>query len=632
MPRKTSFCNGALLRSDAKRYWPLLFLYVTLWIFILPLQLVQVGRHSASEAILHADLHNTILYSVYGSVIMSLLFGCFMAMAVWSYLMTARTVGLMHALPVTRTQAFLSHALSGFGILTVGNALVFLLSVLCCAGRGFVDWEALASWLLLTELMELFFFALASLCAMITGWLLAIPVFYGAVNLAALLLFAVVSAMAQLFFFGYSGSEFPRAIRFLTPVMRIWESINANTTRWITVEGMDYQFPLEELSPEAFTVCGVYAAVGVALLLLVWYLNKKRPSESAGDAISFRWLRPVARWSIGLCGGLGLGLFLHYTTFYGSGLFSLLLCQIIMGVICFFAAQMLLQKKFRIFTKRWWVETAAMVAVLAAVVCCIRLDATGFQHRVPNADNVDSVRFRISAAELNTDDPAAVESVISLHRAILKQYDENGGDTFGGNTAYRDHLDSSGTDTYYVYMTYTLKNGAEMQRAFFTPVPSGSDIHRLLIQVVNRTDCREALMGLDVLRTYGGVNNVVGGHVTQYETGAFAELTRQQAQDLISHALSDAANSRKPIDPLRDTMYNSRDLDIEIRLNTDKGSVSFSLDVPDFAVETKAFLDALEFEEPVDGTYDSVEKCYDYEAYEDVYDDFGEVTGEVVYG
>ena len=49
-------------------------------------------------------------------------------------------------------------------------------------------------------------------------------------------------------------------------------------------------------------------------------------------------------------------------------------------------------------------------------------------------------------------------------------------------------------------------------------------------------------------------------------------------------------------------------------------------------METAAFLDALEFEEPVDGTYDSVEKSYDYEAYEDVYDDFGEVTGEVVYG
>lgn len=36
MPRKTSFCNAALLRSDIKRYWPLLFLYVAVWVVILP--------------------------------------------------------------------------------------------------------------------------------------------------------------------------------------------------------------------------------------------------------------------------------------------------------------------------------------------------------------------------------------------------------------------------------------------------------------------------------------------------------------------------------------------------------------------------------------------------------------------
>ena len=152
---------------------------------------------------------------------------------------------------------------------------------------------------------------------------------------------------------------------------------------------------------------------------------------------------------------------------------------------------------------------------------------------------------------------------------------------------------------------YQLRNGTSLCREWRVSIVNGSDIHRLLTQLVSRTDCRESLMGLDVLRKYGGVSNVVGGYVSQYETGAFADLTRQQAQDLVSHALADAANSRAPIDPLRDDMYSSTNLDIEIRLNTDKGNVSFSLNVPDFAVETKAFLDALEFEEPVDDTYDS---------------------------
>ena len=612
MPRKTSFCNAALLRSDIKRYWPLLFLYVAVWVMILPLPILQAGRWMTSITQIQAEIHNTIYNALFGSIIMALLFGCFMAMAVWSYLMTARTVGLMHALPVTRTQAFLSHALSGFGILTAGNIVIFLLGAACCAGRGFVDWAMLGAWLLLTELMELFFFALASLCAMATGWLLAIPVLYAAVNAIAILLHVVVQAMANIFYYGYYTTGPAKAVMWLTPVGRIWTAIGDDTSYWITADGRVFPEYLEEgqqimqLSPAAYTTCAIYAVVGLALLALVWWLYQKRPSESAGDAMAFRWLRPIARWSIGLCGGWGLGLFLHYAVLYNSNLTQLLICQVILGVICFFAAQMLLQKKFRIFNKRWWLETAAMVLVLAAVTVCVKLDITGYQHRVPDAEDVTSVRFNASYADFTTDDPAAVESVISLHRAILEQYDETGERLEDQTYLYTE----GGPITRYVRVDYQLRNGTSLCREWRVSIVNGSDIHRLLTQLVSRTDCRESLMGLDVLRKYGGVSNVVGGYVSQYETGAFADLTRQQAQDLVSHALADAANSRAPIDPLRDDMYSSTNLDIEIRMNTNGKTVSLSLGVPDFAVETKAFLDALEFEEPVDGGSD-VPKCYD---------------------
>lgn len=611
MPRKTSFCNAALLRSDIKRYWPLLFLYVAVWVVILPMQILSASRQCDGVAdgimtVLQLRQHNVIIQSIPASVVMSLLFGCFAAMAVWSYLMSGRTVGLMHALPVTRTQAFFSHILSVLGALTAGNVLIFLLTALCSAGFSYVDWTALGTWLLLTELMALFFFALGSLCAMVTGWLLAVPVLYGAMNVVALLLYAVISTMTQMFYFGYSSSDIPEFITWLTPVGRIWDAVANGGAQPVEV-----QLPIGaqiyhrfQLPASAFSTCIIYAAVGIALLALVWWLYKKRPSETAGDAMSFRWLQPIARWSIGLCGGLGLGLFLNYVIL-GSSFAGLLICQLVMGVICFFAAQMLLKKKFRIFTSRWWVETLALVLTLLAVTLCIKLDITGYQHRVPDAEDVTSVRFDASYADFTTDDPAAVESVISLHRAILEQYDET-----GERLENQTYLDTEGGPiTRYVRVDYQLRNGTSLRREWRVSIVNGSDIHRLLTQLVNRTDCRESLMGLDVLRKYGGVSNVAGGYISQYETGAFADLTRQQAQDLVSHALADAANSRAPID-LRDDMYSSTNLDIEIRMNANGKTVSLSLSVPDFAVETKAFLDALEFEEPVDGGSD-VPKCYD---------------------
>lgn len=527
MPRKTSFCNAALLRSDIKRYWPLLFLYVAVWVVILPMQILSASRECDGVAegimtVLQLRQHNVIIQSIPASVVMSLLFGCFAAMAVWSYLMSGRTVGLMHALPVTRTQAFFSHVLSALGALTAGNVLIFLLTALCSAGFSYVDWAALGTWLLLTELMALFFFALGSLCAMVTGWLLAVPVLYGAMNVIALLLYAVISTMTQMFYFGYSNSDIPEFITWLTPVGRIWDAVANGGAQPIEVQFREpigtQSYQRVQLPASAFSTCIIYAAVGIALLALVW-----------------------------------------------------------------------------------WLETAAMVLVLAAVTVCVKLDITGYQHRVPDAEDVTSVRFSASYADFTADDPAAVESVISLHRAILEQYDET-----GERLENQTYLDTEGGPiTRYVRVDYQLRNGTSLCREWRVSIVNGSDIHRLLTQLVSRTDCRESLMGLDVLRKYGGVSNVAGGYVTQYETGAFADLTRQQAQDLVSHALADAANSRAPIDPLRDDMYSSTNLDIEIRLNTDKGNVSFSLNVPDFAVETKAFLDALEFEEPVDGTYDS---------------------------
>lgn len=614
MPRKTSFCNAALLRSDIKRYWPLLFLYVAVWVVILPMQILSASRECDGVAdgimtVLQLQQHNVIIRSIPASVVMSLLFGCFAAMAVWSYLMSGRTVGLMHALPVTRTQAFFSHILSVLGALTAGNVLIFLLTALCSAGFSYVDWTALGTWLLLTELMALFFFALGSLCAMVTGWLLAVPVLYGAMNVVALLLYAVISTMTQMFYFGYSSSDIPEFITWLTPVGRIWDAVANGGAQPIEVQFREpigtQTYHRFQLPASAFSTCIIYAAVGIALLALVWWLYKKRPSETAGDAMSFRWLQPIARWSIGLCGGLGLGLFLNYVIL-GSSFAGLLICQLVMGVICFFAAQMLLKKKFRIFTSRWWVETLALVLTLLAVTLCIKLDITGYQHRVPDAEDVTSVRFNASYADFTTDDPAAVESVISLHRAILEQYDET-----GERLENQTYLDTEGgPTTCYVRVDYQLRNGTSLRREWRVSIVNGSDIHRLLTQLVNRTDCRESLMGLDVLRKYGGVSNVAGGYVSQYETGAFADLTRQQAQDLVSHALADAANSRAPIDPLRGGMYSSTNLDIEIRMNTNGKTVSLPLSVPDFAVETKTFLDALEFEEPVDGGSD-VPKFYD---------------------
>ena len=631
MPRKTSFCNAALLRSDIKRYWPLLFLYVAVWVVILPMQILSASRECDGVAdgimtVLQLRQHNVIIQSIPASVVISLLFGCFAAMAVWSYLMSGRTVGLMHALPVTRTQAFFSHVLSALGALTAGNVLIFLLTALCSAGFSYVDWTALGTWLLLTELMALFFFALGSLCAMVTGWLLAVPVLYGAMNVVALLLYAVISTMTQMFYFGYSSSDIPEFITWLTPVGRIWDAVANGGAQPIEVQFPEpigtQSYHRFQLPASAFSTCIIYAAVGVALLALVWWLYKKRPSETAGDAMSFRWLQPIARWSIGLCGGWGLGLFLNYVILGSSSFAGLLICQLVMGVICFFAAQMLLKKKFRIFNKRWWLETAAMVLVLAAVTVCVKLDFTGYQHRVPDADDVTEVRCT-GVADLTADDPETIETVVALHRAILAQHDAGitPEDSYPASATLPGEpvvsvVSNEDLVIRYLRLTYTLRDGTELRRNYQAFVSAGTDVYRLMTDLANSRDNLLGLTGLQWLERYGGADAVNGGYISRYRDGAYAVLTAQQAKELVHLIYADVDSAVNVIDVLDNDkgLYgpNGVEQSINLYLTPSEGDPKdISLDLPLFCTRAWEFMDGLEFTEPVDGeAYEAYVKDY----------------------
>ena len=92
MRSATSFFNPALARSDLRRYWPALFLYVGLWIIFLPVQLWLMAHQGYVPA---PDLGEICSDRYIAAVIMALIFGGMMAMASFSYLMNPRSVGAL---------------------------------------------------------------------------------------------------------------------------------------------------------------------------------------------------------------------------------------------------------------------------------------------------------------------------------------------------------------------------------------------------------------------------------------------------------------------------------------------------------------------------------------------------------
>lgn len=583
MPRKTSFCNKALLKSDLRRYWPLLAFYVGILLFALPMQLIQSGRLD-SMLRTESEMQDVLLANMQAGMVIALLTGCIMAMAVFSYLMATRSAGAMHGLPLTRTTQFSTHCIAALGAVTAGNVLIAALCVVAMAGQGIVLWDALALWLVSIELAEIFFFALAAVCAVATGWLLAVPVIYAGCNCVVILLWVVATSLADLFYVGYTSAKVPNAIYWLTPVAKLVDS--ATSVHSHRIEDGEFSVYFSELPESLLPTVVVYGIIGLALLALAWYLYQKRPSESAGDAMSFRWLRPVARWTIGLCGGWGLGLFLHGVVLYSVGqsdsMVKLLACQVFMGVFCFVATQMLLKKRFRVLDK-CWKELLAFVVVLCAVTVCVRLDVTGYQKRVPNADRVTSVSISSRVADVSSEDRDVVEMAIALHRYAVESSEGSrpmNSDSFNWARTPEnlDVAEVTGYEgNYYVSLRYDMADGSVMRRAYKLWVTEGSEGHALLNQLANLPECRRARLGLDgedVIDRLASGRVYYEDNTNGYYVTYTADLTRVQAKELYRLAEEDAL-SGDPIDILaeedqRDDRYRI-ELDVYLDNTYDYG-------------------------------------------------------------
>lgn len=85
-----SFFNGAIARSDLRRYWPVLFLYVGLWLLFLP---IPVWNRAAERNPALVNLTELCADTYATAVVLALIFGGIMATAVFSYLMQTRSVG-----------------------------------------------------------------------------------------------------------------------------------------------------------------------------------------------------------------------------------------------------------------------------------------------------------------------------------------------------------------------------------------------------------------------------------------------------------------------------------------------------------------------------------------------------------
>ena len=447
----TSLFNGTIFKKTVLRYWPVWGAYSVIWLLVLPLQgLMMLQLEAQARPGLTGGYMQTFAQQVGDLIQLSLalavFFGALCAMAVCSHLYNPRSANFFGSLPVKREGLFLTHYLAGLAFLLVPNLAVFLLTLLIEAIGGAVFLPGLGFWLAVTCGECLFFYTMAVFCGMFTGHILALPAFYGIFNVLAYGVYFLVETVFRKFYYGFTGfsSASSGVVAWLTPIVRLGRRTAIDL--WVTEDGYR-MFGLENVA--------VYAAAAVVLAAGSFFLYRARRLESAGDVVSVKCMRPVFQYGVAFCAGLALGIFT--TAFLNGEEPTLMVSILVWAAIGWFVARMLLEKSFRVF--RHWKGAAVTAGVFALLFLVVGLDLTGFESRVPTADQVESVElegFRLCHLgdggdnfTVEEDSPELVDYAILLHQAAVDQRDGGpAGDTV--STTLR--------------VTYHLKNGGELAR------------------------------------------------------------------------------------------------------------------------------------------------------------------------
>lgn len=457
MKSKTSCFNRTIFKKNLTHYWPLWVAYLGFMFLIGPFNIWQSATtewyfdNYNETSRMHEIMYRAV--NMMTEPIPIFVFAGAVALAVFSYLYSAKNANMMHALPVNRLELYVTNYLSGLSFLVIPQIIVFFVSVLVCLANEITCIQYLFLGLLCQLGLSFFAYSLAVFVAMFTGQLLAMPVYYLVLNYLYVGCLYIVNSVMELLTYGVTERWNPGKSCILSPLYYL------NNNLWVKQNYARELDTITGIEIKGVHLVAIYAFAAVFITVIAYQVYRKRQIETAGDWISVGFVKPLFRWGVAFCGGILLSLTFtsilreaHSLNAYACTVF----CMIVTGFICFFAAEMLLRKNFRVFKKKRFIEWAGFTVVAVLFLTLFEVDAFGIERSMPQEDE-------IVAAFVNMDYPIEVKTE-DIPQLLELQHD-----AIAGKKEYQ-KIEQEGHGYYYTTFRYYLKDGSMFERRYPIPV------------------------------------------------------------------------------------------------------------------------------------------------------------------
>lgn len=457
MQSKISFFNKALFKKNISRTWIAGLLYFVLLLLMLPVYFV-INTANISDDDWYTRLGYTMemrLYEHMSSIpttFLAIIIAIIVTGITFWYLFNRRDSYMMHSFPVSRRSLFFTGILSSITVSILPVILVSIIMTIAAYARGCEGVASVWYWALIVVVSTLLFTAVAIFSLMISGQIVTGIIFYFIFNFLYLMMEVAFRLTASTLIWGLSEAMNGIQYKIWTPVLYI-----ADKAKVYTDIAMDDNYERVVHFEHKFTggnILAIYAIAAIVIIIISYQLYRYKKLETVLDFIAVPFMKPV--FSVGMsffismvAGGFVAGMVealtpLSYDMKFGIAIVS----SLILGVIIYFATQMLIEKTLRVFCAKKAFYCAIYSLVSLAVLLCMRFDVVGVENKVPALKDIEWAGIENNYTMVFTDE-MDIEAFRQLHQNFLTDKKEL------RNISYN-YPDVDGTT---FSIRYKLKNG-----------------------------------------------------------------------------------------------------------------------------------------------------------------------------
>ncbi|MDX8360518.1 DUF6449 domain-containing protein [Cytobacillus sp. IB215316] len=443
MRSMTSWFKGGIFVQDVRSVLWVGAIYFMLLLLTVPLSIIDF-HNELNKGFINQDfdLFSDVQYIIIITVPVVL------AILLFRYLQTKRSVDFIHSMPIKRTTIFHHHMIFGAinlvlpVILTACIAVVLRSTLQLDAYISLID---IFSWSGSIVLFTLFIFIISVFVGMFTG----LSVAHGILTYIFLLfpygITVLISMNLGVLLYGFNYEYYLNVgIEKLSPL-----------TSWYN---RFFGYSNEPVELFTYTEVTGYVIVMAFIYLFSILIYKKRGSETATQAVTFSILQPVFKYGVTFCTMLVGGVYLW--TYQQS--FSWTITGYVIGsIIGYCVAEMTLQKTWRIvpINKGYAVFTATMVLLITV----INFDIIGFEEKMPNINEIEKVYFDNGIYSYLNDDEDIKRFEYAESNNIVNVYNFH-------QQLIKDNGKNNNKEVINMHVVYELTNGKKFIRSYDIPI------------------------------------------------------------------------------------------------------------------------------------------------------------------